>query len=160
MLHVIFNGNWEQTSYFITRPSKNGNRPIFRNFFLIRDDRNVQQPSVNIIYYRHSPLKLNDISGSSGFTTNGFSIPAVAISAQNKLKLFQVTLDFSSSRVFQKLHSYGFLFFFYPQNLFTNPHHNTDNQSSVPKHKVAANLRQLSWNVTVKRNPNTTHDNR
>lgn len=109
----------QQTNYFLTRPSKNENRPIFRNFFVI-DDRNVQKPSVNIIYYRRSPLKLNNISGSSGFTTNGFSIPAVAISAQNKLKLFQVALDFSSSRVFQKLHSYGLLVFVFlpPEPLY------------------------------------------
>jgi len=104
----------QQNSYFLTRPSKNRNRPNFRKyFFLIRDDRKVQKPNVNIIYYRHSPLKLNNISGSSGFTTNGFSTAAVAISAQNKLKLFQVTLDFSFSRVFQKLHSYGLLLFFF-----------------------------------------------
>ena len=134
----------QQTTYFQTRPSKNGNRPIFRNFFLIRDDRKVQQADVNIIYYRHSPLNLNNISGSSGFTTNGFSIPAVAFSAQNMLKLFKVTLDFSSSRVSQSFTHTASYCFFFNQNLCTNPHHNTDNQSSVPKHKVVANMRQRS----------------
>jgi len=75
-----------QSSHFLIRLSKNGNRPNFRFFFLIRDDRNVQKPTANIIYFRRSPLKPNNISGSSGFTTNRLGIPSVATSTQNRLK--------------------------------------------------------------------------